>query len=96
MQKAHTTHTRRSDQHLLHLQLQAVQNNGTLYLHTVFEASVIEKSEKDPLGTPRTLEWIRSWRESPIRIPQEQGNMLHYGSVLCSARSCCCKRCLER
>lgn len=73
LQKAHTTQTRHSNQHLLHLQLQAVQNNGTLYLHTVFEASVIEKSEEDPLGTPRTLEWIRSWRESPIRIPQEPG-----------------------
>ena len=43
--------------------VQAVQNNGSLYLHTVFEATVIDKTEDDPIGTPRTLEWIRTWRE---------------------------------
>jgi hypothetical protein len=41
---------------------QAVQNNGTLYMHAVFEATVLEKTEADLLGSPRTLQWVRSWR----------------------------------
>lgn len=43
-----------------------MQNNGSLYLHAVFEAEVIQKTEEEPLGTLRTLEWIRTWRECPL------------------------------
>lgn len=45
--------------------VQAVQNNGTLYMHTVFEATVFVKTEADVLGSPRTRQWIRSWRAFP-------------------------------
>lgn len=33
-------------------------------MHAVFEATVFEKTEADLLGSPRTLQWIRSWRAS--------------------------------
>jgi hypothetical protein len=65
--------------------LQAVQNNGTLYMHAVFEATVLEKTEADLLGSPRTLQWVRSWRASPT-----SNQLLYIVHVKAHALSCAC------
>lgn len=67
------------------ISLQAVQNNGTLYMHAVFEATVLEKTEADLLGSPRTLQWVRSWRASPT-----SNQLLYIVHVKAHAFSCAC------